>query len=149
MRWRAACSGPAIAAISLGLVGHAASANGSGRNARFASIGNGLAAAVMGGVGYFFSARAVFIVTAVLLIPALFALRAASPPREIDPERAHGAADRGAAGSRRRESGASAAQRPLLILAGCVALFHLANAAMLPLMGSVADDALSATGRPC
>ena len=28
-------------------------------------------------------------------------------------------------------------QRPLLILAGCVMLFHLANSAMLPLMGSV------------
>ena len=28
-------------------------------------------------------------------------------------------------------------QRPLFILAGCVALFHLANASMLPLMGSV------------
>ena len=27
--------------------------------------------------------------------------------------------------------------RPLLILAGCVALFHLANAAMLPLMGEL------------
>ena len=28
-------------------------------------------------------------------------------------------------------------KRPLLIFAGCVMLFHLANAAMLPLMGSV------------
>ena len=27
--------------------------------------------------------------------------------------------------------------RPLLIFAGCILLFHLANAAMLPLMGSV------------
>jgi hypothetical protein len=38
---------PAIAAISLGLVGHAASGERFGRNARFASIGNGLAAAGM------------------------------------------------------------------------------------------------------
>ena len=28
-------------------------------------------------------------------------------------------------------------QRPLFLLAGCIALFHMANAAMLPLMGSV------------
>ena len=28
-------------------------------------------------------------------------------------------------------------KRPLLIFAGCIMLFHLANAAMLPLMGSV------------
>ena len=43
--------GPAIAAISLGLVGHAAMAERLGRNARFASIGAGLAAAGMGTAG--------------------------------------------------------------------------------------------------
>ena len=48
--------GPAIAAISLGLVGHAAIGERFGRNARFASIGNGLAAAAMGACGYFLSA---------------------------------------------------------------------------------------------
>src|SRR6202048_930499 len=47
--------GPAIAAISLGLVGHAAIGERFGRNARFASIGSGLAAAGMGGSGYFLS----------------------------------------------------------------------------------------------
>ena len=50
--------GPAIAAISLGLVGHAAISERLGRNARFASIGNGLAAAAMGAVRIFFTARA-------------------------------------------------------------------------------------------
>ena len=83
--------GPAIAAISLGLVGHAAIGERLGRNARFASIGNGLAAAAMGACGYFLSARAVFFVTALLLAPALLALRAMSA-HEIDPERAHGGA---------------------------------------------------------
>ena len=48
--------GPAIAAISLGLVGHVAIGERLGRNARFASIGNGLAAAAMGACGYFLSA---------------------------------------------------------------------------------------------
>ena len=48
--------GPAMAAISLGLVGHAAIGERLGRNARFASIGNGLAAAAMGACGYFLSA---------------------------------------------------------------------------------------------
>ncbi|MFZ0239077.1 MAG: MFS transporter, partial [Xanthobacteraceae bacterium] len=62
--------GPAIAAISLGLVGHAAIGERLGRNARFASIGNGLAAAAMGACGYFLSARAVFVVTVLLLVPA-------------------------------------------------------------------------------
>ncbi len=48
--------GPAMAAISLGLVGHAAIGQRLGRNARFASIGNGLAAAAMGACGYLLSA---------------------------------------------------------------------------------------------
>ena len=85
--------GPAMAAISLGLVGHAAISERLGRNARFASIGNGLAAAAMGACGYFLSARAVFVVTVVLLVPALLALRQIVPA-EIDPERAHGATPR-------------------------------------------------------
>src|SRR5580704_15391840 len=84
--------GPAMVAISLGLVGHAAISERLGRNARFASVGNGLAAAVMAGVGYF-SPRGVFIVTVCLLIPAVLALRSIAAG-EIDPERAHGAASR-------------------------------------------------------
>ncbi len=47
--------GPAIAAISLGLVGQAAVGERFGRNARFASIGSGVAAAVMGTFGYLLS----------------------------------------------------------------------------------------------
>jgi MFS family permease len=127
--------GPAIAAISLGLVGHMAIGERLGRNARFASVGNGLAAAAMGACGYLISARAVFFVTVVLLIPALLALREIAPA-EIDPERAHGATPR------RRDKPPSKTgdlmhNRPLLIFGGCLLLFHLANAAMLPLMGSV------------
>ncbi|MGH9806959.1 MAG: MFS transporter, partial [Terriglobia bacterium] len=48
--------GPAIAALSLGLVGHRLIGERLGRNARFSSIGNGLAAAAMGACGHFFSA---------------------------------------------------------------------------------------------
>jgi MFS family permease len=127
--------GPAIAAISLGLVGHAAIGERLGRNARFASIGNGLAAAAMGACGYLLSARAVFVVTVLLLVPALWALRYITAG-EIDPERAHGAPPR----ERRKapiRPGELMQNRRLLIFAGCLLLFHLANAAMLPLMGSV------------
>src|SRR5204863_102122 len=63
--------GPCIVAMSLGLVGHAAIGERLGRNARFASIGNGIAAGVMGGVGYLLSPRWVFVVTALLLLRAL------------------------------------------------------------------------------
>ncbi|MGB6287424.1 MAG: MFS transporter, partial [Xanthobacteraceae bacterium] len=128
--------GPAIAAISLGLVGHAAIGERLGRNARFASIGNGLAAAAMGACGYFLSARAVFVVTVLLLVPALFALRRIAEG-EIDPERAHCAPPRHITTKARIRPGALMRNRPLLIFAGCLLLFHLANSAMLPLVGSV------------
>src|SRR5262249_45457559 len=128
--------GPAIAAISLGLVGHDGIGERLGRNARFASLGNGLAAAVMGAWGYFLSVRAVFFITAALLMPALLVPRLISPD-EIDPERAHG-------GPRERPRSrllpgfvGMARRRALMIFAGCLLLFHFANAAMLPLMGSV------------
>jgi MFS family permease len=127
--------GPAIAAISLGLVGHAAIGQRLGRNARFASIGTGLAAAVMGAIGHI-SPRAVFIVTVLLLVPALLALRTIAEG-EIDPERAHGAMPKRRADKPPSKPGELMHNRPLLIFAGCILLFHLANAAMLPLMGSV------------
>jgi predicted MFS family arabinose efflux permease len=128
--------GPAMAAISLGLVGHAAIGQRLGRNARFASIGNGLAAAAMGACGYLLSARAVFIVTVLLLVPALIALRAIAE-NEIDPERAHGAPPRHVSVKPPTRASALMNNRPLLIFAGCLLLFHLANSAMLPLVGSV------------
>src|SRR5271169_4769210 len=128
--------GPALAAISLGLVGHAAIGARFGRNARFASVGNGLAAAAMGACGYLLSARAVFIVTVLLLVPALLALREISNS-EIDAERAHGAKPRRPSMKPPISLAKLMQNKPLLIFAGCLLLFHLANAAMLPLVGSV------------
>ena len=128
--------GPCIIAMSLGLVGHGLIGERLGRNARFASIGNGVAAAVMGAVGYFLGPRWVFFVTAALLIPALLTLGRIRPA-EVDPELAHG----GIADRKPDHTPAPISsilhQVPLFILAGCVLMFHLANAAMLPLMGSV------------
>src|SRR5215469_15200994 len=63
--------GPGIAAISLGLVGHAALAERLGRNERFASIGSLTAAALMGAVGYLLSTRGIFLLTAALGVPVL------------------------------------------------------------------------------
>jgi predicted MFS family arabinose efflux permease len=135
--------GPAIAAISLGLVGHAGIGERLGRNARFASLGTGLAAVAMGASGYFFSNQAAFFVTAAAIIPALISL-ALIRESEIDPERAHGGNNNGnvAAGEphppHRVESlGRLLRRRALLIVAGYVTLFQLANAAMLPLLGVV------------
>jgi predicted MFS family arabinose efflux permease len=128
--------GPAIAAISLGLVGPFAMGERLGRNARYASLGNGIAAAVMGTCGYLLSSRSVFLVTFILAIPTLLALGSIRE-REIDAQRAHGAVVREVP-----DAGATSVfnllrQRPLLIFAGSVLLLQLANAAMLPLMAGV------------
>ncbi len=128
--------GPAIAAISLGLVGRASIGERLGRNARFASLGNGIAAAVMGTCGYLVSSRAVFLVTVALTIPTLFALTRIHA-EEIDPERAHGAVPQRAPDHSATSMAGLLRKRPLLIFAGSVLLFQLANAAMLPLMGGV------------
>jgi predicted MFS family arabinose efflux permease len=128
--------GPAMAAISLGLVGHAGMSERLGRNARFAAIGNGIAAAAMGACGYWLSNRAVFVVTAVLMVPALFAL-AFIRPAEIDPERAHGGQPEQPPVRPLSSLWQPGRLKPLLIFSGSFMLFQLANAAMLPLMGSV------------
>lgn len=137
----AACVlGPAIAAISLGLVGHAAAGERFGRNARFASLGTGVAAVAMGASGYLLSTQAVFFVTAVFVIPALLALSLIRA-KEIDPETAHGGINEELTEPRPHQRAVSLAsllrRRSLVVFAACLTLFQLANAAMLPLVGSV------------
>jgi MFS family permease len=130
--------GPAIAAISLGLVGHFAIANRLGRNACFASIGNGLSAAAMGAIGYFISNQAVFFFTAALCVPTLIALSYIKDD-EVDPTRAHGGVPDKSHGELASEWGfirSIAGNRALMIFAAAVVLFQLANTAMLPLIGS-------------
>lgn len=133
---------PAITAMSLGLVGHGRIAARLGRNASFASVGSAIAAAGMGACGTYISNQAVFFVTAALMVPAIYALTRIRPA-EIDPVLARGgrgseagdvtgAVSRGGTGWWRLLG-----ERRLLVLALCVVLFHLANAAMLPLVGSL------------
>ena len=128
--------GPAIAAISLGLVGPYAIGERLGRNARFASLGNGVAAAVMGTCGYLLSSRSVFLVTFCLAIPTLLSL-ARIRESEVDIARAHGSVPREAPEAKTTRVVDLMCQRPLLIFAGCVLLLQLANAAMLPIMAGV------------
>jgi MFS family permease len=120
---------PAIAAVSLGLVGHAALGERLGRNARFAAVGNGLAAGVMGLLGSYVSARSVFILTAALCVPALMMLPFIdthhAPPTRRAPETYPD--------TQRSELIALLTDRRLLVFAACAALFHLSNAAMLPI----------------
>lgn len=128
--------GPAIAAISLGLVGPLAIGERLGRNARCASLGNGVAAAVMGACGYYLSSRSVFLVTFVLAIPTLIALSRIRE-REIISEHAINSKFKEAPVARTASIRQLVQQKPLLIFAGSVLLLQLANAAMLPLMAGV------------
>lgn len=121
---------PAIAAISLVLVSRREVGERLGRNARWAAVGNGFAAGAMGAVGYTIGYRAVFLLTAALAIPSLIAL---GMIRQGDPK----AAMRPAIVHRPSLAGwwRLFLDRRLVAFAACAALFQLANAAMLQLVG--------------
>jgi MFS family permease len=127
---------PAIAAISLGLVGRKGLGERLGRNARFASVGAGVAAALMGVIGYELSNRAVFLVTAAFAIPTVFAL-AQIRREDMDPVRASGVSRIAPPPEPQRRILVLLENRPLLIFAACLMLFYLANAAMLPLIAGL------------
>jgi predicted MFS family arabinose efflux permease len=138
--------GPAIAALSLGLVPRNRIGDRFGRNAAFASVGAGLAAAAMGACGYYISNQAVFFVTAVLGLPALIALLQIRPD-DIDVVRSHG----GVAAKVTSVADIlafAASHRAIFTFAVCVFLFHLANAAILPLIASSLTLRVSAVATP-
>jgi predicted MFS family arabinose efflux permease len=138
--------GPAIAALSLGLVPRNRAGDRFGRNAAFASIGTGLTAAAMGACGYYISNQAVFFVTAGLAVPALISLMQIHP-EDINVIRSHGGV-----ASRLATVGDAldfaAGHKAIFIFAACVFLFHLANAAVLPLIASSLTVRLSAVATP-
>jgi MFS family permease len=127
--------GPAIAATSLGIVGHRGFARRNGRNEAFNHAGNAFAAAVAGGSAYFFGSVAVFFLLAAMALANLVSVLTI-PAGAIDHEVARGLPD-GDSKHHEQPSGFRVllSSRPLLIFTACVVLFHLANAAMLPLVG--------------
>jgi MFS family permease len=126
--------GPAIAAISLGLVGHAALPERLGRNQRFASTGNLVTAALMGLIGYLLSYQAIFLTVAALAIPLFVALARIRAP-DIHFGRACGAPDHDMPSLPARASLRSLWKSPgLLTFGACLFLFQLANASVLPLV---------------
>jgi MFS family permease len=127
--------GPALAAISLALVGRAGLGERLGRNARFAAFGNGIAAAALGACGAYVSSSAVFWLTAISMLPGLLALRVIRSA-EMLPRRTMRPALAPVSRSMLSDVLALLTSRRVLAFAGCVALFHLSNAALLPLVGS-------------
>ena len=135
-----AALGPAIAAISLALVERSAFGERLGRNARYAAVGNALAAALMGGCGYYVSDQAVFLLTAILAVAALAAVAAIRPMDLHRSARTTPALEAEPRSS--RPFGRILKDRRLLIFCGCVGLFQFANAAMLPVAaGEVTEHA--------
>ena len=126
---------PAVAAITLGILGSRDLAYRMGRNAAFDHAGNVSISLLAGAVGWWFSQNAVF-----YLVP-VFSLLAASavlsvPGQAIDHARARGLdGNRPDAGEQPSGWSVLFTCKPLLVFALCVTLFHFANAAMLPLVG--------------
>ncbi len=126
---------PAVAAVTLGVVGPKVLARRIGRNESFNHAGNATAAALAGGAAYMFGPIAVFWLMTAMAVASVIAILTI-PDRAIDHDLARGlvhGADNGAD----QPSGLKAilACRPLVIFGVCVTLFHFANAAMLPLVG--------------
>jgi MFS family permease len=130
---------PAIAAITLRLCGHTSYSERLGVNGRYASLGNAVTAGLLGLGAWVLPAQAIFVVTALLAVPAICALamirqqdcteddthEAVKHPRDRPPDRRPWHIF--------RESGLHA-------FALCAILFHVSNAAML----TVALNALAA-----
>lgn len=126
---------PTVAAITVGLVQRQYLAQRLARNAACDRAGNIFAAAAAGIAGWAWSLEAVF-----YLVPMFAALTTVAilciPAAAIDHQRARGLDVDAAAISPHAESWHAMLQhRPLLVLAGGLALFHFANAPILLLLG--------------
>jgi MFS family permease len=148
--------GPAIAAISLGLVGHAGLSRRTGRNEAFNHAGNVAAAVLAMIIGDYIAYEGIFYLLAGMCVATIIAARFIRPD-EIDHDLARGAAGavepEAVREGRERESPRTEAasgshpasrvaglgellrDRRILIFSASVVLFHFANAAMLPLAG--------------
>ena len=130
---------PAIAAMSLGLVGRSAFDRRQGRNQTFNSGGNVVAAIAMGLLGYLVSNRSIFGFVAGMLVPTLLCLRWIDP-KEIDYDLARGCADGDMDSGDAHGIRGLLADKRLLIFLACAVAFHFANAAMLPLLGELLGE---------
>ncbi|MGN6776676.1 MFS transporter [Rhizobium sp.] len=138
-----AAIGPALNGITLGIVRQAGFNRQNGYNQALNHAGNLVGAGLSGWLGWMFGLTAVFWLSAVFGVLTIISVLMI-PSDAIDDDEARGAAlaavgSQGEAGSpkHRKPSGFKvlAESKPLLILAGALALFHLGNGAMLPLFG--------------
>ena len=126
---------PTVAAITLGIVGAGAFDKQFGKNQAFNSAGNVFTALLIAFVSYKFGYRAIFVIAALLAIPAAVSLFAVDAT-QIDYARARGSIQEQ---GQTKATGLSSLleDRVLLYFLATAFLFHLANAAMLPQLGEM------------
>jgi MFS family permease len=130
---------PAVAAITLGLVGRALMPQQTGRNEAYNHGGNVVAAALAGACAYFLGYGAMFFLVAAMAAASAGAVMLIRE-REIDHDLARGADESDGhevVGVRELFK-----DRRILVFVASAVLFHFANAAMLPLVGQKSSDGL-------
>lgn len=125
---------PAIAAISLGITGPRAFTQRTGRNETFNHAGNAVAALLAGVFAYFFGPVVVFYLMGAMAIGSVISVSFISAD-EIDHNLARGSIPSPSSDTE-HASGLRVllTNKSLITFAVCCALFHLSNAAMLPLV---------------
>jgi MFS family permease len=130
---------PAIAAVSLGMVGRAGLDARVGRNAAITAAGTVLWALGTGWVGHAFGPHAMFFYAVAMALPTMAAAMLIRQ-RDVDQRLARGAdtdADAGVDADTAIVTAAAPGRwydHRLMVLLACAFLFHLANAAMLTLV---------------
>jgi len=134
-----AAIGPAVAGMTLGVVRQRGFNEQNGRNQAWNHAGNMVGAGLSGWLGWEYGIPAIFWLAAVFGVLAIISVLSI-PERAIDHRAARGLEARGEDNADNSEGHAEgfrelARNKPLLILAACLACFHLGNGVMLPLYG--------------
>ena len=126
---------PAIAALSLGLVGRRLLDARISRNESFNHGGNFIAAGLAGVLGQYIGYHWIFYLVCAFAVASAVVVTLINP-REIDHERARGGED-AAEGGKPIAFRQLLGRRDLRVFLASVVLFHFGNAAMLPMAGQV------------
>jgi MFS family permease len=129
-----AAIGPAVAGITLGMFRQSGFNRQNGANQAYNHAGNAVGAGLSGLLGWQFGLPAVFYLAVIFAIASIVSVFSI-PRSAIDDRAARGLGSEGSAQKEARGLTTLLQCKPLLVLAACLALFHLGNAAMLPLYG--------------
>ncbi len=129
-----AAIGPAVVGITLGMVRQKGFNRQNGRNQAFNHAGNMVGAGLSGFLGWKFGFVAVFWLAAAFGVVSIIAVLMI-PRKSIDDRAARGLEGEDGRDDKAQGWKVLIENKPLLILAACLAMFHLGNGAMLPLYG--------------